>query len=395
MAQLTSPLPESRRTRSIQSPIIPIVRDWIESTPGTVSLGQGVVSYGPPPQALATLPDFLSQAGNHKYGPVEGVAPLRLALAHKLERENDTRLGPERRVVVTAGGNMAVLAVILAIADPGDEVVLLRPFYFNHEMAVRIAGAEPRCVDTDDAFQPRVAAIRAALSPRTRAVVTISPNNPTGAVYAEDVLREINALCGARGIYHIHDEAYEYFTYDRARHFSPASLPDSRRHTIALYSFSKAYGFAGWRIGYMVLPEQLAEAVRKIQDTNVICPPLVSQAAALGALEAGAAYCRERLAGLAKVRAEWLDALERRPDLVEVPESQGAFYLMLRVRTTLDSMTLGERLVRDHRVAVVPGAAFGVREPTLVRVSYGALTPQDATLGLSRLISGLTALRET
>jgi aspartate/methionine/tyrosine aminotransferase len=388
----TSSLSESRRTLSIQRPIIPIVRDWIEATPGTISLGQGVVSYGPPPEALAALLAFPAEPANHKYGPVEGIAPLREALARKLTQENDTVVGPERRVVVTAGGNMAFLAAILAIADPGDEVVLLRPFYFNHEMAVRIAGAEPVCVDTDESFQPRIDAIRAALGERTRAVVTISPNNPTGAVYPEDTLSEINALCRARRIYHIHDEAYEYFTYAGARHFSPASIPDSQGHTIALYSFSKAYGFASWRVGYMVLPEHLGEAVRKIQDTNLICPPVVSQHAALGALEAGAGYCRERLTALGEARAHWLDALSRVPHLVDVAEARGAFYLMLRVRTALDSMTLGERLVREHRVAVVPGAAFGVVKPTLVRASYGALTPADAAEGLRRFVSGLTAL---
>ena len=372
------PSPESRRTLSIQAPIIPIVREWVEATPGTISLGQGVVSYPPPPEALAAIPRFLSDPSNHKYGPVEGIAQLRAALTRKLAAENGVGVGAERRVVVTAGGNMAFLAAVLAIADPGDEIVLLRPYYFNHEMAVRIAGAEPVCVDTDDEFQPRLDAIRSALSPRTRAVVTISPNNPTGAVYREEALTAINALCRESGAYHIHDEAYEYFTYDGARHFSPAALPGSDRHTLALYSFSKAYGFASWRVGYMVLPEHLAEAVRKIQDTNLICPPVVSQHVALAALS--------------RTRGLWIEALARVPHLVSVPAAEGAFYLMLRVATSLDSMTLAERLVREHRVAVVPGTAFGVEKPTLLRASYGALTPDDAAEGLRRLLDGLRAL---
>jgi aspartate/methionine/tyrosine aminotransferase len=383
---------EAQRTLAIQPPIIPIVRDWIEATPGTLSLGQGVVSYGPPPQALAALERALADPATHRYGPVEGLAPLRAALRRKLAEENGVSVGEARRVVVTAGANMAFLAAVLAIADPGDEVLLLRPYYFNYEMAVRIAGANPIGVDTDLSFQPRLEAIADALTPRTRALVTISPNNPTGAVYSEAALRALNALCRERGVYHIHDEAYEYFTYDGARHFSPASIPGSETHTIALHSFSKAYGFAGWRVGYMVIPERLGEAVRKIQDTNVISTPVASQQAALGALEAGASYCRERLGLLDGMRRRFVDALAGAPQLCDAPRAEGAFYLMLRVKTALDSMTLAERLVREHRVAVIPGVAFGVELPTLLRVSYGTLTPDDATEGIRRLVDGLQNL---
>ena len=133
-------------------------------------------------------------------------------------------------------------------------------------------------------------AIERAITPRTRAVVTVSPNNPTGAVYPESTLRAVNTLCRDRGIFHIHDEAYEYFTYGGAGHFSPGSLPEAAGHTISLFSLSKAYGMASWRIGYMVIPEVLAEAVNKIQDTILICPPAVSQHAAIAALEVGRSF---------------------------------------------------------------------------------------------------------
>src|SRR6185369_12263196 len=128
-----------------------------------------------------------------------------------------------------------------------------------------------------------------AITAKTRAVVTISPNNPTGAVYSEAALCEVNQICGERGIYHISDEAYENFTYNGARHFSPASVAGSEAHTISLFSFSKAFGFASWRIGYMVMPENLFVPVKKIQDTILICAPVISQYAACGALKAGAA----------------------------------------------------------------------------------------------------------
>ncbi len=177
---------------------------------------------------------------------------------------------------------MAFFNAVLAIADPGDEIILLAPYYFNHEMALAMLNCRARVVPLDRDYQIDIEAVRGAVNEKTRAVVTISPNNPSGAVYPRAALTAINALCRERGLYHIHDEAYEYFIYDGAEHFSPGSLPGAGEHTISLYSLSKAYGFASWRIGYMVAPEPMFEAIRKAQDTILICPPVVSQYAATG-----------------------------------------------------------------------------------------------------------------
>lgn len=381
----------SFRIDAVQSPIIPVLGGWIRETPGTISLGQGMVSYGPPPEALAALPGFLERPDAHRYGPVEGMPELVDALAQKLTHEN--RLPLDRsRIVVTAGGNLAFVNALLAVADPGDEVVLMAPYYFNHEMAVVMAGCRPVVVPTDARYQLQVDAIAAAITPRTRAVVTISPNNPTGAVYPEADLRAVNALCAARGLWHIHDEVYEYFTYGEARHFSPGSVPGADAHTISLFSLSKAYGFASWRIGYMIVPDALGEAVHKIQDTLLICAPHVSQAAAVGALSAGRAYCDAHVAALAPVRARVLSRLQEAGDLVEAPSADGAFYCLLRVAGGLDAMTLAERLVREHKVATVPGTAFGLTDATYLRISYGALAGDRIEEGMGRLIAGIKAI---
>ncbi len=381
------------RIQSVQSPIIPVVAELIRQNPGTISLGQGVVNYGPPPEAAAQIQRFLADPENHKYKPVVGCPELLEAFEQKLSDENGISLGDTSRLVIAAGSNMGFMNALLAITDPGDEIILQTPYYFNHEMAITMANCRPVLVPTDGNYQLQLELIRQAITPRTRAVVTISPNNPTGAVYPEAALREVNTMCRERELYHIHDEAYEYFLYDGAKHFSPGSMSGAGTHTISLFSLSKAYGFASWRIGAMVLPAALLDAVRKIQDTILICAPVISQFAAVGALQAGASYCREQLRGIAEVREVVKHELASMAEFCEVPPAVGAFYFLLRLRTDLNSMVLAEQLIREHRVAVIPGTAFGLEAGCHLRVAYGALQRATAAEGIGRLVEGLKRLK--
>ena len=381
----------STRITAVQTPIIPVVAELIEANPGTISLGQGVVSYAPPPQALEAVQRFSADIGNHRYKHVQGITPLIEVMGKKLIAENGIDLAG-RDIVVTAGSNMGFLNAVLAIADLQDEIVLLSPYYFNQEMAVSIAGCQPVIVSTDASYQPDLERIARAITPRTRAVVTISPNNPTGAVYSKSSLQAVNALCRQHGIFHISDEAYEYFTYENATHFSPAASPDSRDHTISLFSLSKAFGFASWRIGYMVIPSELCAPIKKIQDTNVICPPVVSQYAAIGALEAGYAYCQPHLQRLSEIRSLVVDALGSLGNLIQTPRADGAFYFLAKVMCDLPSMTLVEQLIRVHKVAVIPGSTFGVEDQCCLRIAYGALGKETVADGMDRLTEGVRDL---
>ena len=380
---------ESRRMREVQTPIIPVIAELIRAHPGTVSLGQGVAYYGPPPEALEAVQRFQADPANHKYTLVQGIDPLLEVIRHKLLEENGIALTETQRIVVTAGGNMAFMNALLAIADPGDQIILQLPYYFNHEMAISMVNCEAVCVPTDARYQLQLDAIRNAITDRTRAIVTISPNNPAGVVYAESDLRAVNALCREAGLYHISDEAYEYFTYDGARHFSPGSIADSSEYTISLYSLSKAYGFASWRIGWMVAPDHLYTAIKKAQDTILICPPVVSQYAAVAAMQVGSAYCREKLGTMAATRRIIQRSLNELGELLTLPRSDGAFYFLLRVRTDMDAITLAERLIREHHVAVIPSTAFGVTEGCSLRVAYGALSEEVAAEAVGRLSRGL------
>jgi aspartate/methionine/tyrosine aminotransferase len=316
------------------------------------------------------------------------------AFGRKLETENGLRTGfdSDSSLVITAGGNMAFMNAILALVDPGDEVILFTPYYFNHEMAITMASGRVVLVPTDADYQLDPDRAAAAITPRTRAIVTVSPNNPTGAVYSEPALRAINQICQQHGLYHIHDEAYEYFVYDGVRHFSPGAIPGAAAHTISLFSLSKAFGFASWRIGCMVLPRPLLDAVRKIQDTILICAPVISQVAAIGALEAGKPYCERHRESLAGTRAMVLNTLRDLGSRCAVPRADGAFYFLLRLDTPRPALELAERLIREHRVAVIPGTAFGLESGCYLRVAYGALQPATVAEGVGRLVTGLQTL---
>lgn len=385
-------LAQSRRLARVQTPIIPIVSRWMAETPGTVSLGQGMVAYGPPPEAIEALRGFPTQVSDNKYGMVEGRASLIRRFEDKVARENGIDMSLGRRAIVTAGSNQGFMNAILAITDPGDEVILPVPYYFNYAMAIEMAGATVVPVATDATYAFDLAAIEKAITPRTRAVVTVSPGNPTGVVHPIATLRALNALCAKHSIFHIHDEVYEYFTYGDAKHESPAADPASAPHTISLMSLSKAYGLASWRVGFMVFPEILWDAINKIQDTLLVCPPVVSQHVAQAAMAVGRPYCDAQVAVIAQARDIVTEALMAPGVPCDVPAATGAFYYFIKVHTNKDSMEIGERLIREHQVAVIPGSAFGAVDGCYLRVSYGALDRSTAVDGVGRLVSGLKAL---
>lgn len=380
----------SQRISAVQTPIIPVVADLILAHPGTISLGQGVVHYLPPAEIYDGIRNF-EKNNSHHYEAVEGIPELRALISQKLISENNIP-AQHYDVVVCAGGNMGFLNAILAVCDPEDEIILLSPWYFNHEMAIGIANCSAVTVATDASFQPNLPALEDAINSKTRAIVTVSPNNPTGAVYTAEQLTAINQLCARRGIYHINDEAYEYFCYDGARHFSPASIDSAQEHTISLYSTSKSFGLANWRIGYMLIPKHLFLSVRKIQDTNLICPPVVSQFAAVECLKLGREFCIEKRRGIEVARSHFRDCLKSLPSVI-FPELDGAFYAFLELQDIdMDDLDIVKYLIERHRVAVIPGSAFGVTDRICLRASYGALEPETAVEGINRLTGGLREL---
>jgi aspartate/methionine/tyrosine aminotransferase len=383
---------QSQRVHAVQTPIIPTITQLARGNPGTISLGQGVAYYGPPQQAYDEIQKQLCSPKLNAYGPVEGIPELTQALANKLKTRNNISINAHNKVFVTAGSNMAFSSLMLAIADPDDEIILLTPYYFNHEMAIRLADAKPVLVPILDDYHPDVDRIKQAITSKTRAIVTVSPNNPTGAVYTQEELTTINQLCAQHGIYHISDEAYEDFLHEGRKHFSPASLVNSETHTISLYSLSKAYGFAGWRVGYMVIPTTLFASLRKVQDTVLISPTIISQYAALGAHNAPYSYIENNLREIKQSRQVCLDAINNTDLLTTPATSEGAFYLFIKLNTNKDDLTIAKQLIEKFGVATIPGSAFEAADGAYLRISYGALTSKNVESGINKLTHGLSKL---
>jgi len=380
------------RIGAVDAPVIPHLAALARRHPNPWSLGQGVAFFPPPPQARAEVDAFWRSPSAHGYGPAAGLDPLVAAIGAKLTRENGfSGVGDDLRVLVTAGANMAFLTALLAITDPGDEVLLPLPWYFNHEMAVRIADCRPIGVPPAPGLRPDLAALEAAITSRTRVLVSVSPNNPAGIVYTPEELLALNRLATARGLWHISDETYEYFLYGGRRHQSPGAPASTR--TITLGSFSKAYGMASWRVGYLLAPAELYPALLKVQDTNLICAPHVSQHAALGALVAGSDWPRRHLATLETHAGQLRAALLRLGSGVrEIIGGEGALYFLVRLDTALDSLQMAERLVLEHGVVTLPGSAFGLAHGCWLRLSFGALSGDGLAHGLDRLVAGIAAI---
>jgi len=379
--------PKLGRTIGIQeAPIVKLIAD--SNVPSdVVDLGQGVPFYGPPREAILAATEMLGKESGFKYSEDAGIGSLRDAIARKLASENNVEADSSKNIMVTAGANQAFVNAILCITKPGDHVLTISPYYFNHIMAIELAGCRPAIVEADRDYQPVVTRISKKMTKRVKAVVLVSPNNPTGAVYPKDVIKEIGALCSKNGIYLITDETYEHFVYDDAQHVSALELDRSIKNTISLFSFSKSYGMPGYRIGYAVFPKDIYHEMLKVQDTLAICAPSSLQVAAEAAIKLGATYPRRFIPRIETARKMFIEGLSRL-EMAEMPITKGSYYFLLKLKTKKNDWMIAKRLIEEHGVITIPGRAFGTKYPAL-RVAYANVDPSLAEEGISRLVRGL------
>jgi aminotransferase len=307
------------------------------------------------------------------YSENAGLVSLREAIAGKLRRDNDIEADISQ-ILVTVGAIEGLSAAIMAIIDPGDEVLLFTPTYSTHIRQVVIASGKPVLVPTieEDGFALDFDAIRKAITSKTKAIICCSPNNPTGTVFSEKELRELASLALRHNLMIITDEAYEYFIYDGLEHFSIASIPEMKGHVISCYTFTKTYAMTGWRIGYLHADETLIPQITKAHIPFAICAPVVSQYAALAALE-GPQDCvsefRAHYLATRNLMCERLDEL----DSIFAYQRPGGSYLMfpkILLEEGRDSMTFCKSLLRNGKVSTTPGIAFGPSGESHLRLSF-------------------------
>jgi aminotransferase len=257
--------------------------------------------------------------------------------------------------------------------DRGDEVILPSPNYASHIEQVLLAEGVPVFVPLHEAdWQLDGEGIRAAITPRTKAIILCNPHNPTGANFAEADLRMVADLAVANDLFIICDETYDFLVYDGHSPFSLTTLPELAERVIATFSFSKKYAMTGWRVGYVYAAESILDQIMKIHDAVAICAPSLSQYAALAALQGPQDCVAEISAALQQRRDLVCDRLDRLADFFDYVKPQGAYYLMARYKMPqVDSMTFALRLLHEARVITIPGAAFGPTGENHIRISFG------------------------
>lgn len=339
-----------------------------------INLGQGVPGFPPVAAAVEAARQALEEPSVHVYSGDAGLLPLREALSWWLAEHNDLATDPETEIMITAGANQGFMLALLTLLEPGDTVLLPSPFYFNHEMSLRIVGAVPVEVPLrqEAGFQLNMADLEPYLEVQPRAAVVVSPNNPTGAVYDPEELQMITSVLASRGVVTILDETYQAFLYDGARHYSPGSIPEAHPQVITVGSFSKTFSLAGWRVGYLIAEADFVEQAIKVQDSMLVCAPVISQRAALGALHTPAEELTARSNALAERRQVLAQRLAEIPHLDWHP-TNGAYYAFVRAEGCLDSSALAWDLLERIHLAVVPGRYFGQNGEGYLRLSYGSV----------------------
>jgi aspartate aminotransferase len=355
--------------------------------------GIDVADFGPGEPDFPT-PEHIKRAAiqalgdnRTKYTPVAGIAALRQAICEWHAAQLGSSYQPAECVVNT-GGKHAIFNSVCSLVNPGDEVIIGAPYWVSYPDIIKYAGGKPVVAPTraEDEFILRAAAVEKAITPKTRMVIVNSPNNPTGAVIPPDELAKILDVCKRQGVWLLSDECYSHFTYGDARPFSVASLPGSKDRVIIAGSFSKTFAMTGWRMGYVLAPKPLVDAVAKLQSQSTSNPNSITQYAALEAMRGPMDSVATMLAEYARRRERILAGLRAIPGIT-CATPQGAFYVFPSIATHLnakmpDDVAAAKQLLEREHVAVVPGEPFGA--PGHLRISY-ATSMERIEEGLRRL----------
>jgi len=361
---------------------------WIPQGPRErtfLNLSQAVPGYAPAEALTAHIAALAARRATSVYTDILGIPPLRSALARRMAG-NDGDVAPQD-VAVTAGGNQAFCLAMNAIARAGDNVIIPMPVFFNHQMWLEMMGLEARLLATDPALPlPDPEAAARLIDTRTRAIVLVSPNNPTGAVYPPALIAALYELCEAAGIALVMDETYRDFTGQPAPPHALFSRCGWRDTFIQLFSFSKSYCMTGYRVGSLIAHPRLIAEIEKLEDCVAICAPHIGQDGALYALEELDDWLAQKVELMAG-RLKAIDAALAHPELAYERVTSGAFFAWVRhpfgARTARE---VARALAQRHDLLVLPGSIFGPGQEHMLRLAFANAEASDMPEVAQRLI---------
>ena len=369
--------------------------DMASTMKGTISLGVGEPDFVTPYHIRNAAIESLLR-GETQYTANRGLPELREAVSRYMRERFSLSYDPKTDIVITVGASEAIDVALRAITGPGDEILVPEPSYVSYSPSVIFAGGVPVPIVTrqEREFRLDAEALRAAITPRTKALILPYPNNPTGAIMPRADLEKIAEVVREKEILVLSDEIYCELTYDEEPHTSFGSLPGMAPYTVTLNCFSKSFAMTGWRVGFVCAPAPIAEIINKIHQYTILCAPRQSQAAALHALEQGFA---DGFAYVARMRQSY-DQRRRlmvagfRDMGLDCFEPLGAFYVFPSIRSTgLTSEEFCQRLLREKKVACVPGTAFAPSGEGHIRCSY-ATGLDKLNIALERMADFIRAL---
>lgn len=339
--------------------------------PGLINLGSGTPDFLPPQHVFDAMQEALS-GGRVQYTAWTGIPELRAAIANKLKMENGLEIDPDSELIVTSGAQEALMVTLMTLLDPGDNALTPSPHYDEYTRDAKILGSTliPVTTTPESNFTVDVADLEAAITPKTKALVIVTPNNPTGTVLPEAKLKEIAALAQTHDLIVIADEIYEYYVFDDHKHVSMATLPGMRERTITINSFSKSFGMTGLRLGYIAAPAAIIEAMLPFHHAMMICANTVTQYGGLAVLSQPRGWFKDILKEYDRRRKLWMAAL----DEIGLPYSkpQGAYYIFIDIRPTgLNSAEFVSLAREEARLVFQPGTIGGGAGEGFIR---GALT---------------------
>lgn len=342
---------------------------------GAASLTWGVPSFRTPePIRRAVARELEADPEIGKYALPDGLPQLRRLVSREHLKATGIAVDPDRNVMITAGNMQGLNAIFHVLIDPGDEIIVTDPGFASHFQQIRLCGGTPVFWTLDEAAGWRLDldALPERITGRTKAIVLVTPSNPTGKIFTEGELRKVGEIAKARDIMILLDDPYHHFAYEnRDRYFNLASVAGLADNIVYMFTFSKTYAMSGWRLAYMILPAALKREVLKVHDATIICTPRISQVAGIAALSEPPVHLKEFEAVLARRRALICERLGRVPHVFDYMKPEGAYYVFPRiVADHADSREFAIRLLAEAKVTVTPGAAFGPAGAHHVRMAY-------------------------